>query len=136
MFIGHDQQRGLIPRRCDLLQAGYAGLPPTLLASQCEGLDAVEGLRQIAHLHQSGTARPAAGDCFPLQGSHKLLMDHLLLRGHHSLPALARARPKRSVGAIVAPGHRQDKPVSSPLKRLFSSTLDIGAAEGYSPRAP
>src|SRR5439155_4475120 len=41
MFIGEEEQGGLIPRRRDLLQAGYTGLPPTRLAAQRGGLDSV-----------------------------------------------------------------------------------------------
>jgi hypothetical protein len=74
-----------------------------LLASQCEGLDAVAGLRQVAHLDWSGTPRPAAGDCFPLQGSHKLLMDHPLIGGHHSLPCRLRSRLARMTETVRRP---------------------------------
>ena len=85
MFVGHSQQRGVIPVKYRRCFAGQPLMPSTLPACQRKDLDAVMELREVDNLYQTGTARNPAGNLIPLQRLDELPVSRLFFGGHHSL---------------------------------------------------
>lgn len=74
MFIGHRQQRDIIPGRYKLFLPRQVQVPTALPASHIESLQPIPRLGKIRGFDRPLAARTAACDTLMLQGSDKLLV--------------------------------------------------------------
>ena len=79
MFIGHDENRCIVPRRGKLFVPGEAGCPSALRAMRFKNLHPVTNLGQIMHLDRTGASGRGTMDRFMLQRMDELLMHGSLL---------------------------------------------------------
>ena len=74
MFVGHDQDGGIIPGRDKLLLTGQARLPSALLTADFEDFDPVANLGQVMHSDRTRASLRGAVEGFMLQRVDELLM--------------------------------------------------------------